>query len=347
MATALTILKLLGLVLTGAFGILGLLTEFRDDKTKRITKWGRIALIGIFLSTALSFISQLLESTKAKHDAQDSARQMQDQITKSNQILNDLNRSLNPLTNVRITYWLKMPFDAPELQAYRERLTSAIAALMVDGQLSADRAVAYAAMSDASGHTRQIGIPSSSPLMPTRDDVIAFYLIRYSGLRFSFFKKAHADAEFLADDFSKRPRSDLEFDVGTFDKSQDFNLNYDLQSHELIIYAGELYSNPQFWRSNNQIQAVPDLANIQMVVQADDTMVPKLPTTGQRDADGQTLTHLRSQIEIQSLIVKINTRELWVKRHSVGNIHRVSAGTKPLSLYLTVFPKSVDDLQLH
>jgi hypothetical protein len=341
MVTALNILKLLGLVLTGAFGILGLLTEFRDDKTKKITKWGKVALFGIFLSTALSFVSQVLEARK-------SAKQAQDQLARSNEILNNLNRSLNPLTNVRVTYWIKVPLDAPELQAFRERLTAGIAALMVDGQLKANGAVAYAATSEPNGHPLKIGIPSYSPLMPQPNEVIAFYLLRHSGLEFSFFKKPYADADFLADDFSKRPRPDLSFRVMTTENQerQGYSMDYDLQSHELIIYATDLFSDPQYWQSNNQIQAVPDLANVQMAIKIDDTMVPRLTATGERDEDGKTLSRLRSQIELQSLIIKINTRELWIKRNEKGNIHRLNGETKPRSTYLTVFPKSVDDLQL-
>jgi predicted RNA-binding protein YlqC (UPF0109 family) len=36
--------KAFSIVLTGAFGVLGLLTEFKDKATNKITRWGRIAL---------------------------------------------------------------------------------------------------------------------------------------------------------------------------------------------------------------------------------------------------------------------------------------------------------------
>jgi hypothetical protein len=54
----LNIMKLVGLVFTGAFGILGLLTEFKDNQTKKITKWEKIALIVIFASTTMSVVRQ-------------------------------------------------------------------------------------------------------------------------------------------------------------------------------------------------------------------------------------------------------------------------------------------------
>jgi hypothetical protein len=345
MTTALNILKLIGLVLTGAFGILGLLTEFRNDKTKKITKWGKVALSGIVLSTALSVVAQVLESAKSVRDARESEKQARDQISRSNEILNNLNRSLNPLANVRITYWLKVPIDAPELKAYRKRLTDGIAAFMASGHN--DVGTAYVSESDSSGRAEEVAIPNGSPLMPRRDEEIPYYLLRFSGLDFSFFRQAHdASADFVADDFLRHPRSDLSFGVDTNEKSH-YSLEYNLESKELTIYALDLYTDPQYWQSNNVIQAVPDLANTQMAVKIDDSMVPRLSSTIERDPEVQTLCRLRSQMELESLILKINTRELWVKRNKMRDVQRVSGGTvRPTTVYLTILPKDIDSLQL-
>ncbi len=347
MTIALNILKLIGLVLTGAFGILGLLTEFRDDKTKKITKWGKVALSGIILSTALSLVAQILESAKSVRDTRESQKQSSDQIARSNEILNNLNRSLNPLTNVRITYWLRVPIDAPELAAYRKRLTDGIAEFMAKGHN--DMRIAYVSVYDAQGRVEEVAIMDDSPLMPRRDEVIPYYLLRLSGLTFSFIKTHHDEAEFVADDYLKRPRADLSFSVHTNDRGRSsYSLNYDLGSKELTIFANDLFSDPQYWQSNNQIQAVPDLPNTQMAVQISDTFLPKMTITGERDPESKSLSLLRSQMQLDSLILKINTRELWVKRHEHGDIHRVSGGpsTRPTTVYVTVLPKDVDSLQL-
>jgi hypothetical protein len=350
MMIALNILKLLGLVLTGAFGILGLLTDFRDDKTKKITKWGKIALLGIILSTALSIVAQLLESAKSVREARESEKQARDQITKSNEILNNLNRSLNPLTNVRITYWLKVPINAPELAAYRKRLTHGVAGLLADGRIDAKMRTAFVARSNQKGQAEVVGIPRGSSLMPRRDEAIAYYLIRYSGLQFSFLKNHYNDADFVGDP-SKRPRPDLFFGVitefgGKSRRNRNYSLDYDLRTKELTLYASDLLADPQSWTSDNQIQAVPDLPNVQMAVTIDDTFVPRITKMGERDKQGIILSRVRSQMELDALILKINTRELWIKRSMVSDFRRVTGGTAPIAVYLTVFPKSIDDLQL-
>jgi predicted outer membrane lipoprotein len=69
------IVKVLGTLLACAFGLLGLLTEFRDSGTKNITRWGRIALIGIVLSAAVALVSQILEATQDGKDSAAAAKQ--------------------------------------------------------------------------------------------------------------------------------------------------------------------------------------------------------------------------------------------------------------------------------
>jgi hypothetical protein len=348
METALTILKLAGLVLAGAFGALGLLKDFRDDKTKALTKWGKIALYGILASTALAFIAQVLDSAKSAQDAKESEKRAQDQIARSNEILTDLDRSLNPLTNIRVSYWLIVPFDAPEFAAYRKRLAKGVTEILASPGREGTPRTGYVSVRDANGRPQAVSIPRSSPLMPQRDEVIPYFVLRYSGIRFEFFRSPRPDSELTAEG-TARPQADLSFDVATDTgeiSSQDYSLDYDLKSKKLTIFASDLTSDPQYWRSNNRILAVPDLSNAQLSVQIDDTMVPTLPITGHRDTTGKTLSRLRSQMELQSLILKINTRELWIKGRDKDMKRLQNWGTQPFVCYEMVFPKAVDDLQL-
>jgi len=65
------ILKFTSMLATGLFGVLGLLTKFRDDETDKITKWGKVAIVGIVLSCSFSLILYTLEMLRAKQAAED------------------------------------------------------------------------------------------------------------------------------------------------------------------------------------------------------------------------------------------------------------------------------------
>jgi hypothetical protein len=45
--------KAVSIALTGAFGMVGMLTENKDKETGKLTRWGRVSFGGIVLSTTL------------------------------------------------------------------------------------------------------------------------------------------------------------------------------------------------------------------------------------------------------------------------------------------------------
>lgn len=62
------ITKAVSTLASGIFGVIALIKE-NKNKTGKITKWGRIALFGVFTSAGLALALQVLESSKAKQDA--------------------------------------------------------------------------------------------------------------------------------------------------------------------------------------------------------------------------------------------------------------------------------------
>lgn len=89
-------LKVISMLATGLFGALGLLTKYRDDGGK-ITRWGKTALGGIVLSSAISMILYTLETSRSKA-ASDEARRKADATTASLQeIIGTAQRTANDL----------------------------------------------------------------------------------------------------------------------------------------------------------------------------------------------------------------------------------------------------------
>jgi hypothetical protein len=81
--------KASSIVLTGAFGILGLLRDFKDKQTGKVTRWGYVSLAGILISTCLGVAAQL------KEDLDDSAKSLA-LARKSDATLNDIQKLLSP-----------------------------------------------------------------------------------------------------------------------------------------------------------------------------------------------------------------------------------------------------------
>jgi hypothetical protein len=86
-----TVWKASSIVLTGTFGILGLVKEFKNKKTGKITIWGRVSLAGILLSTGLGVVAQLKESSASSAASLKLAQ-------KSDRTLDEIERLLTPLS---------------------------------------------------------------------------------------------------------------------------------------------------------------------------------------------------------------------------------------------------------
>lgn len=102
--------KVLSITLTGAFGILGLVKDFKDKKGK-ITKWGRVSLAGILLSTGLGVVFQTRESSKAAEAERETGRQ-------TLRIVRDIQRGLAPLDEPRFNISFSLACDLPSFNSF-------------------------------------------------------------------------------------------------------------------------------------------------------------------------------------------------------------------------------------
>jgi hypothetical protein len=100
----LTWYKPISILFTGAFGILGLVKNFKEKtfdpatgfEVERITKWGSISMIGIILSTGLGIAAQRTEENRNQKKANDDANAALALATKSDQTLDKIERLLSP-----------------------------------------------------------------------------------------------------------------------------------------------------------------------------------------------------------------------------------------------------------
>lgn len=107
----LAILKYLSIVLTTGLGVLGLLANFRDKETSRVTRSGRWLLLGIIASGAIVIATQALEDLRQHAEREDNIEHMA--------------RGEYPLRNVRLSCWATLPSkEYPQLLAYHRRLAA-------------------------------------------------------------------------------------------------------------------------------------------------------------------------------------------------------------------------------
>jgi hypothetical protein len=89
-------LKALLTILAGFFGVLGLIKDFKDKKG-RVTRWGRISLGGILLSSGLGLVIQFKESYEANRAKTDATARALALAQKTDLAVSEIQRGLSPI----------------------------------------------------------------------------------------------------------------------------------------------------------------------------------------------------------------------------------------------------------
>ena len=89
----LAITKFFGITLAGAFGVIALLVEYKDQQGK-VTKWGRIALSGVIVSMLLSMLAHGLELSKQSRASHVAQRKTLEAVERNQNVLNQISRVL-------------------------------------------------------------------------------------------------------------------------------------------------------------------------------------------------------------------------------------------------------------
>jgi hypothetical protein len=110
--------KATSVVLTGAFGILGLLKDFKNKETGQVTKWGRVSLAGILLSSGLGVVAQLKESSDQERSRQATANQTLALAQKTDLAVRDLQRLLSPFDEPRFNLFFYTSCENPKFKTF-------------------------------------------------------------------------------------------------------------------------------------------------------------------------------------------------------------------------------------
>lgn len=119
--------KILGMACTTGLAVLGLMTEFRDER-KQITKWGRRALAAIIVSGSLTILVFVLESARSSHTQKKEIARLAAEVKRQEETLKgvrdaifQLERSRASLQGARVSMTIEFPETSPYIKSHHER----------------------------------------------------------------------------------------------------------------------------------------------------------------------------------------------------------------------------------
>lgn len=339
MDIAITIFKYLSLLIGTFSGILGLVSDFRDKTSNKITKNGNRLLWLIITSSFISLLLQTLELYNDKMKDQIAEKRTFEEAVKTNRMLKDLNRTLNPIKDISVNYTIQIPLDHPYLNSYRQRLTKQLDSIITSVKslnIKQKENILFNNYGIFVTHSIKDSIISiefdqKSSLLPQKmSETLAFYTLKYAQVDYSFYYKSDKN-------ISTPIKPDFYFSIisSNNDPNDRHRINYQLNNQSLYIIGAFLKSDPKFWKKTGKIISIPDLEEAELTMELLGTMV-----SGDDNIDNKLL-EIRRYFKLKNSYLNLSEgRELQFRENSIKPINKDGE----LPKYLFIFPKNINEI---
>ena len=312
-------LKMVSIVLTGILGVVALLVDFRDEKGK-VTRWGRWSLIGVIVGTLVSAAMTGFEMVREEAQSQQTAQESLELSQKTSKIMQDINRSLNPLKDVQFSFSVDVSLKDAAFAGYKERLEQRVQKLLgkYGSKLKVPKNELVVATADSDGAIT-LDVNGRSPLFPSEEEeTAAYYALRQIDLVLEFYRRPIQPDAYCGgiDEVEQYVHPDLAIEVTTSGlDDRDASIQYDVRTGECQVRVPWIKSDAKYWRSNGSIIAIPDLVGAQMFVFVRSAVVPA-------DVESiQELVKARAGLRLQNLTMKVGDgRELSFNRSQMKEL---------------------------
>jgi hypothetical protein len=119
--------KAISIVLAAAFGIVGLLTDFRHKRSRKVTGWGWVSLAGIVVSSTFGVAIQFKESSDQELARNKTAQETLNLAQTTQRTLNHVKRLLSPIVDPQFDLSLVPECDDPNTKMACEKFRTDIA----------------------------------------------------------------------------------------------------------------------------------------------------------------------------------------------------------------------------
>jgi hypothetical protein len=294
-----------------------------------------------------SFQSVLTEQKQSGEDTanniRSSAHVLRSGIDSTIDLLNlstkQIDRSLNPLNAIKLSYWVEVDVDGPEFAAYKARLRRGVSEFIrryptFDSYVGNTDQDFRISSGDGNGNIITVSLGTHSKYYPSQiDEGLAYQALSFrphvclrktplpSPDPCSYWDET-GDLRFLTKPKDENSRPEVEVNIYTY---------------ALTVTMQSLIQNVEFTRSNGILLAVPDLPSSQIVMYLENELpmkpIPGHPGSFHAYAPG--LSKRRISIGHVNLVMDVQGRELWIREPL---LKKVVKGDK-VYLYAT-FPTS-------
>jgi hypothetical protein len=160
------LLKVASAIIGGALGVAAIFANYRDP-SGRLTRAGMAVFAGIVASAIVGTVTSIIETNKARRSALEQAE-------RTEVLLRQVSRSILPIREVKLTYWIDVPRGTGTVDEYLERLSEGVEKILLQKFPRGEAVVREREpikglrswLEDENGEISRVGIEKDSDLWP-------------------------------------------------------------------------------------------------------------------------------------------------------------------------------------
>ncbi|MBT1698145.1 hypothetical protein KK083_14730 [Fulvivirgaceae bacterium PWU4] len=342
----LVVLKYAATLLSGFFGVYGLLLDFKD-KDGKITKAGRFALYVIIISGVIALVTQSIELYIDNQKSISDGQRILAQLDQNTKVLNGLDRTLNPIEDLTVSYDVIIPSNHTRLKSYTSSLFKNLHELLDTMKYNASlqsrlwRHGILASRVAGMEHIptiEEVELSRQCWLLPHRNE-FTHTILAYSDVDLVFFRNPLPIDSLRKIRFSAYSSGDLSMSLtsGLIPQglSGEHTITVDFPQNTIALKARNLRSDPQYWLNNGRVLSIPDLLGCQLILH-----LPGIMDSGNEEHD-QYLRDVRKDFELHDLEISMSKgRRYWIHRDQLTKIE----SSDGMPTYVFQFPSTDEEL---
>lgn len=297
------VIKITGALVGGALGVLGLFFNFRRPNN-RISGLGAVVLAGIVVSAVVGVVGSIVEAHKAKLQATQ-------QAARTERLLRELSRAIQPITQLEMTYWVYLPSNAPQVRGYLADVSRGIEAriesLRREVFFKPDDGGIHITASGLGNEPLSIKIGHKSALWPRGKDADIAALV--GSFTFNVFIRKTPIAEENFEPVIAADGRYADWIAITFLPARS-DLVFDRRRGRLEIFGSSEYRKP-LWHSNGKITSIIDLYGSQLLL-VSPLGTQQLPERFKKYARPR-LPELSRLVDVKTIVLSFSEgRDMWI-----------------------------------
>jgi hypothetical protein len=313
----LTTLKVLAVMVTALLGILGVVTDFRDNQTKRVTRWGKGAILFLFVSALVAVGAEAVDFRKREADAKKSDEDVLRILSRQEKTLGEVRRLLQPVptTGVGVSFWMKVPLGIDELAPYRLRLQAAADAFLRAAQSKVPDPFnfdMYGSTKDENGAILELAVPRRSKFFPDQEkEPLAFAALAPSGVTICIYSgdKRPADDEYCG---MGQQAADLLFVAHGRDEASGIEVEYDVATKTAKSRVSDFLDDGRFARRSGKVVSFDDMIDATVDFSFDYGM-PMARVNARESRSVEVRVDKLSGVVVETAVMTMGGRELWLR----------------------------------